>query len=132
MERNSLNRILKIPSHQEQMILLSCMNEKTYLHVSLKEFLKLFKCLASSGSPFYILLVPSSRCIPKIGNPFSNVLLIGGRQVERSSNALSSLYMSKRVMYLLRGQRITSVLDSMRIFFIPIGPNPRYAHLDHN
>ena len=25
------------------------MNEKTYLQVSLKEFLKLFKCLASSG-----------------------------------------------------------------------------------
>ena len=31
------------------MILSSSMNEKTYLQVSLKEFLKLFKCLASSG-----------------------------------------------------------------------------------
>ena len=30
------------------MILSSDMYEKTYLHVSLKEFLKLFKCLASS------------------------------------------------------------------------------------
>ena len=31
------------------MILSSSMYEKTYLQVSLKEFLKLFKCLASSG-----------------------------------------------------------------------------------
>ena len=44
-----LNRTFKIPSHQEQMILSSIMNEKTYLLVSLKEFLKLFKCIASSG-----------------------------------------------------------------------------------
>ena len=31
------------------MILSSSMYEKTYLQVSLKEFLNLFKCLASSG-----------------------------------------------------------------------------------
>ena len=31
------------------MILSSSMYEKTYLQVSLKEFLKLFKCLASNG-----------------------------------------------------------------------------------
>ena len=49
MQRKTLNRTFKIPSHQEQMILSSSMNEKTYLQVSLKEFLKLFKCLASSG-----------------------------------------------------------------------------------
>ena len=49
MQQNSLNRIFKILSHQEQMILSSNMYEKTYLQVSLKEFLKLFKCLASSG-----------------------------------------------------------------------------------
>ena len=35
--------------HQEQMTISSNMYEKTYLQVSLKEFLKLFKCLASSG-----------------------------------------------------------------------------------
>ena len=40
---------IQISSHQEQLILSSSMNEKTYLLVSLKEFLKLFKCLASSG-----------------------------------------------------------------------------------
>ena len=49
MQRNSLNRIFKTSRHQEQMILSSNINEKTYLQVSLKEFLKLFKCLASSG-----------------------------------------------------------------------------------
>ena len=49
MQRKTLNRTFKIPSHQEQMILSSSMNDKTYLQVSLKEFLKLFKCLASSG-----------------------------------------------------------------------------------
>ena len=48
IQRKTLNRTFKIPSHQEQMILSSSMNEKTYLQVSLKEFLKLFKCLASS------------------------------------------------------------------------------------
>ena len=31
MERKTLNRIFKISSHQEQMILSSSMNEKTYL-----------------------------------------------------------------------------------------------------
>ena len=49
MQRNSLNRIFKTLRHQEQMILSSNMYSKTYLYVSLKEFLKLFKCLASSG-----------------------------------------------------------------------------------
>ena len=49
MQWNSLNRIFKTLRHQEQMILSSNMYEKTYLHVLLKEFLKLFKCLASSG-----------------------------------------------------------------------------------
>ena len=49
MKRKTLNRIFKTQSHQEQLILLSSMNEKTYLQVSLKELLKLFKCLASSG-----------------------------------------------------------------------------------
>ena len=49
MQRNSLNRIFKTLKHQEQMILSSNMYEKIYLQVSLKEFLKLFKCLASSG-----------------------------------------------------------------------------------
>ena len=49
MQRKTLNRIFKIPSHQEQMILSSSMNEKTYLQGFLEEFLKLFKCLASSG-----------------------------------------------------------------------------------
>ena len=44
-----LNQIFKTLRHQEQMILSSNMYEKTYLQVSLKEFLKLFKCLASSG-----------------------------------------------------------------------------------
>ena len=46
---NSLNRIFKTLRHQEQMILSSNMYEKTYLQVSLKEFLKPFKCLASCG-----------------------------------------------------------------------------------
>ena len=45
----TMNRKFKIPSHQEKMIIASSMYEKTYLQVSLKEFLKLFKCLASSG-----------------------------------------------------------------------------------
>ena len=45
----TLNQTFKIPSHQEQMILSSSMYEKTCLQVSLKEFLKIFKCLASSG-----------------------------------------------------------------------------------
>ena len=49
MQRNSLNRIFKILRYQEHMILSSNMYEKTYLQVSFKEFLKLFKCLASSG-----------------------------------------------------------------------------------
>ena len=49
MQRNSLNRIFKTLRHQEQIILSFNMYEKTYLHVSLKEFVKLFKCLASSG-----------------------------------------------------------------------------------
>ena len=49
MQRNSLNQIFKSLRHKEQMILLSSMYEKTYLQVSLKEFLKLFKCIASSG-----------------------------------------------------------------------------------
>ena len=49
MHQNSLNQIFKTLRHQEQMILSSNLYEKTYLHVSLKEFLKLFKCLASSG-----------------------------------------------------------------------------------
>ena len=49
IQRKTLNPTFKISSHQEQMILLSSMNDKTYLYVSLKEFLKLFKCLASSG-----------------------------------------------------------------------------------
>ena len=49
MQRNSLNRIFKTLRHHKQMILSSNMYEKTYLQVSLKEFLKLFKCLASSG-----------------------------------------------------------------------------------
>ena len=44
-----MNRTFKIPSHQEQMIISSSMNEIKYLQVSLKEFLKLFKCLTSSG-----------------------------------------------------------------------------------
>ena len=44
-----LNQLFKTLWHKEQMILSSNMYEKTYLHVSLKEFLKLFKCLASSG-----------------------------------------------------------------------------------
>ena len=47
MQRNSLNRIFKILSDQEQMILSSHMYEKTYLQVSLKELLKLLECLAS-------------------------------------------------------------------------------------
>ena len=49
MQRNSLNQIFKTLRHQEQMILSSNMYDKTYLHVSLKKFFKLFKCLASSG-----------------------------------------------------------------------------------
>ena len=49
MQRKTLNQTFKIPSHQEQMILSCSMNEKTHLQVSLKEFLKLFNCLASSG-----------------------------------------------------------------------------------
>ena len=49
MQQKTLNRIFKIPSHQEQMILSSSMNKKIYLMVSLKEFFKLFKFLASSG-----------------------------------------------------------------------------------
>ena len=49
MQWNSLDWIFKTPSHQEHMILSSNMFEKTYLHVSLKEFLKLFNCLASSS-----------------------------------------------------------------------------------
>ena len=49
MQYNSLNRIFKILRHQEQMILSFDMYEKIYLQVSLKELLKLFKCLASSG-----------------------------------------------------------------------------------
>ena len=49
MQRNSLNLIFKILRHQEQIILSSNMYEKTYLEVSLKESLKLFKCLASRG-----------------------------------------------------------------------------------
>ena len=49
MQRNSLNKIFKTLMHQEQIILSSNMYEKTDLQVSLKEFLKLFKCLASSG-----------------------------------------------------------------------------------
>ena len=32
MQRKTLNRVFKTPSHQEQMILSSSMNEKTYLH----------------------------------------------------------------------------------------------------
>ena len=48
MQRNPLNRVFKTLRHQEQMIISSNMHEKTYLQVSLKEFLKLFKCLASS------------------------------------------------------------------------------------
>ena len=49
MQRNSLNQIFTTLRHKEQMIISSNMYEKTYLHVSLNEFLKLFKCLASSG-----------------------------------------------------------------------------------
>ena len=49
MQQNSLTRIFKTLRHQEQMIISSNMYDKTYLQVSLKEFLKLFKCLASSG-----------------------------------------------------------------------------------
>ena len=49
MQRKTLNRTFKISSHKEQMILSSSMDEKIYLQGSLKEFLKLFKCLASSG-----------------------------------------------------------------------------------
>ena len=49
MQRNSLNWIFKKLRHQEQMILSSNMYEKTYLQVPLKEFLKLFKYLASSS-----------------------------------------------------------------------------------
>ena len=45
-----MNQIFKTLRHQEKMILSSNMYEKTYLQVSLKEFLKLFKCLASSGT----------------------------------------------------------------------------------
>ena len=50
MQRKTLNRTFKILSHQKHMILSSNINEKknTY-RVSLKEFLKLFKCLTSSG-----------------------------------------------------------------------------------
>ena len=44
-----MNQTFKISRHHEQMILSSSLNEKTYLQVSLKEFLKLFKCLAFSG-----------------------------------------------------------------------------------
>ena len=49
MQRKILDRTFKISSHQEHMILSSSLNEKKYLQVSLKEFLKLFKCLASNG-----------------------------------------------------------------------------------
>ena len=49
MQRNSLDRIFKTLKHQGQMIISSNMYNKTYLKVSLKEFLKLFKCPASSG-----------------------------------------------------------------------------------
>ena len=49
MQRNLLNWIFKTLRHQVQMILSLNMYEKTYLQVSLKEFLKLFMCLASSG-----------------------------------------------------------------------------------
>ena len=49
MQRNSLNQIFKTLSYQEKMILSSNMYDKTYLKVSLKEFLKLLKCLTSRG-----------------------------------------------------------------------------------
>ena len=49
MQRKILNRIFKIPSHREHMILSSSMNAKHTYRDSLKEFLKLFKSLASSG-----------------------------------------------------------------------------------
>ena len=49
MQRNSLNRIFKTLRHQEHMILSSNLYKKTSLQVSLKEFLKLLKCLASSS-----------------------------------------------------------------------------------
>ena len=48
MQRNILNQIFKTQRQQEKMILSSRMYEKIY-NVYLKEFLKLFKCLASSG-----------------------------------------------------------------------------------
>ena len=49
IQRNTWNQIFKTLRYQEQMILSSSMYEKTYLQVPLKELLKLFKCLASSG-----------------------------------------------------------------------------------
>ena len=49
MQRNRLNQTFKTWMHQEYMILSSSMYEKVYLQVSLKEFLKLLKCLTSSG-----------------------------------------------------------------------------------
>ena len=48
MQQNILNQIFKTQRQQEKMILSSRMYEKIY-NVYLKEFLKLFKCLASSG-----------------------------------------------------------------------------------
>ena len=50
MQRTRLNRIFKIPSHREQMLLSSSLYEKTYLEVLFREFLKLFICLAFSGT----------------------------------------------------------------------------------
>ena len=49
MQQNSLNRIFKTLGYKENMILSSNMYEKTYLQISLKRFLNLFTCLASSG-----------------------------------------------------------------------------------
>ena len=49
MQRNALNWVFKSLRHLEQMILSSGMYEKIYSEGFLKEFLKLFKCLAFSG-----------------------------------------------------------------------------------
>ena len=49
MQWNKLNWVFKTLRHQEHMIMSSSVYEKIYFQVPLKESLKLFKCLSSSG-----------------------------------------------------------------------------------
>ena len=70
MQQNLLDRIFKTLRHQEQIILSSNMYDKTYLYVSLKEFLKLFKCLASSD--VHTVSDMSFSCVVKSQRRWSN------------------------------------------------------------